>query len=162
MYVFSFLCSCLPWLPWNKIVQIECLYLMSEKNVLWNIVKLHHVSIRWQIPLPVLTIAFLILIIFSPSSQGILYIKPEFISQRNRTIVSTICFSDLLFQKNINFNLSPEFGVFSKNSPVPPYDHTSTYLCFHSITTSSLSSSSLVLSHGFLLVWVIVMCPVFI
>ena len=46
-----------------------------------------------------------ILLIFPLKSQKILYIKPESISQRNKTILSTICDFDFLFQKNIHSNL---------------------------------------------------------
>ena len=104
---------------------------------------------------------FPILLIFPLKSQRILYIKPESIYQRNKTILSTICDFDFLFQKNIHSNLSPEFWIFPKNSPFPPYDHISTYLCFHSITASSLSLFLLFLSHGFLLVWVTLSCVQF-
>lgn len=137
---FSFLCSC----SWR--LQMDCPYSVFEKNGLWNLVLLHHLLNRWQtffLKIPsCLTIAFSILI-NSSKSQGILYIKPESISQRNRTIFSTICAYDLLFQKNIHFNLSPEFWKFSKNSPSPPSDHISTYSYFHSITISSLNLSVL-------------------
>lgn len=117
-----------------------------------------HFSLKF---LPVWLLHFVLINI--SKSQGILYIKPESISQRNRTIFSTICAYDLLFQKNIHFNLSPEFWKFSKNSPSPPSDHISTYSYFHSITISSLNLSVLFFffPHGFVLVWVTLSCAQF-
>lgn len=157
MKIFFSLHSCSWWLPWNS--PNRMFLLGAWKKSLWNLVQLHHHLTggrRFYLKfLLVLAIAFPIIIIIS-KPRGILYIKPESISGRNGTILSTICVSDLLFQKNIPFNLSPEFWKFFKNSP-SPYDHISTYLYFSSITACSLNTD-LVLSQGFGLVWVTLSC----
>lgn len=161
MKIFSSLHSCLWWLPWNSPNRMFLLGVWEKS--LWNLVHLHHHLTdgrRFYFKfLLVLAIAFPIIIIIISKPQGILYIKPESISERHRTILFTICASDLLFQKNIHFNLSPEFWKFSKNSP-SPYDHISTYLYFSSITACSLNTD-LVLSQGFWLVWVTLSCTQF-
>lgn len=152
MKIFSSLHSCSWWLPWNSPNRMFLLGMWKKKS-LCNLVQLHHHLTggrRFYLKfLLVLAIAFPIIIIIS-KPQRILYIKPESISERHRTILSTICVSDLLFQKNIRFNLSPEFWKFSKNSP-SPYDYISTSLYFSSITACSLNTN-LVRSQGFWLV----------
>lgn len=125
---------------------------------------MHHVLNRWQTLLLKISSCVDYSIshsnIFFLKSQGILYIKPQFTSQRCRTILPTICVFELSFQKNIHLICPLSF----KNSPrnlYPLFITAYPPLFFHSITASPLSSTFLTLSHGSVLVWVTLPCAQF-
>lgn len=142
-------------------VQIECLYLVCEKmayRVLFNFITYvtggRHFYLK---SLPVLTIAFPILIIIF-KSQWILHINQSLFLKESGPYCLPSVFL-IFFSRKIFILIFP---LSFENSPSPPYDHISTCLCFHSIAASSVSSPSLVFSNGFLLIWVFARCPVFI